>query len=73
VAAKSSTKTSVKTKVQSSVKTTGERSVKIAANTASDRSRKTVFTSLVKIARRAMAPMVASARPSGAAHTGASR
>jgi len=73
VAAKSSTKTSVKTKVQSSMKTTGERSVKIAANTASDRSGKTVFKSLVKIARRAMAPMVASARPSGAAHTGPSR
>lgn len=64
VAVKSSNKNSVKTKVKSSVKTTGERSVKTAANTASYRSEKTVFKSLVKIATRAIAPMVALARPS---------
>jgi rare lipoprotein A len=67
-ATKSSTKTSVTTKVKSSVKTIGERSVKTAANTASNRSEKTVFKSLVKIATRAIAPMFASARPSGATH-----
>jgi rare lipoprotein A len=72
VATKSSTKTSVTTKVKSSVKTTGERSVKTAANTASDSSEKTVFKSLVKIATRAIAPMVASARPSSP-RAGASR
>ena len=73
VAAKSSTKSSVKTAVKSWAKTPAERSVKTAGKTASNSSEKSVFKSLVKIAASAIAPMVASARPSSAARVGASR